>query len=216
MIMGEIYLTKDMIIDRGGVLLKDYINLERENLYSNPNKYYLNGIVYKFLEKDYYIERNTALLEYFDSIKNELPINLVNLIRNPESGIVVGYTSKFYKTVYDLYNFLHSSASLDERKVVVKKIIELSDKLRQYDIFFSDWDSKNFFFPNNLKMVGFDRHSRRKSSISFIESLRFDSSDCFVEILGLCVSVLIGIDLDNDFINCHKLGIDGKKGLYCL
>lgn len=172
-------------IENNGILLDDYLGKSLDN--KESELYLYKGYLSKILKKRLREER-TQIIEWFHLKKDEFPITLRDTLY--EDNLLFGYRMQYYEESITLYDFLSSNADLNTRKNVALQLVKLYEKLLENKIYFYDWHSKNFLLENDIKFLDFDSCETNKTLSLDRKYRRY--------LLELCLSILIGVDLDFD------------------
>ncbi len=191
----KVHTTKQEIL-KDSVELSKYLGVELQNCESEI--VLKDHILYKVIDENFRNQKK-PIMEFLHDINHQLPIDIYDLFY--ENGHFFAYSMEFYEQYNTLYHLLNSSISLQERKQIAKELIQLYKQLLDLKIIYFDWHSKNVLYHDILKLLDIDSGKMTCSS-------RYDAI-ARRNLFCLCLSLLIGIDLDFDL----RLGEYSQKSL---
>lgn len=169
-----------------GIELSEYYNRELQN--NESELIVINETLYKIIETNLR-KQKTEIMEFLHDNPTGLPIDIIDILY--ENKKFFAYTMKLYKGYEELYHFIKSNASIEERKKLALELVKIYEIMYNLKIIYFDWHSKNLMFKNDLKLLDIDSAKRSNNVYYDAVSRR--------NLLNLCLSVIIGIDLDFDY-----------------
>lgn len=184
--MAKVDTTTEQILSGEGVRLEEYLQKELQN--SESELFFLNGELYKII-KGNLRKSKCFVMELLHDVQHDLPVDIHDLFY--ENQKFFGYSMEFYQDYTTLYEVLKQDISLQDRKAICLELIKIYEKLLQFHIVYYDWHSKNLLFKDGLKLLDIDSGKNTQDGTYDAKSRRY--------LFMLCLSILIGKDLDFDF-----------------
>lgn len=184
--MAKIDTSVSEIKMLGGIELSEYYKRELQN--NESELFVIEDKLYKIIDAMCRRQKQ-QIMEFVHDEKHEIPIDIIDLMYEKEKFF--GYVMKLYDDYEELYTFLKSNASLNDRKKIALEIVKIYENMLKLKIVYFDWHSKNLMIKNDLKLLDIDSAKRNANVVYDALSRR--------NMLNLCISLILGVDLDFDY-----------------
>lgn len=195
-IVDKIYISRQRLLDSGGVYLSDYLKTTLQN--SESDLILKDGILYKFIQTK--LAQKMKTIHLIVQSNMNIPLDLDKYILNPLSNQEVGYSMKFYDDYMLISDYLKREYPYIERQNLAKELVILYEYFLSYKLLYLDWHSKNSMIKDHLKILDIDS-ALLVDDIS--SDFRIYEKSAKISLSILCFSLLLNIDFFDQSVNSY-------------